>query len=141
MGEPHILTILRARREKIEAAIAAYETKLATAKIDLAAVDRTLALFQLKAGAEIAPYFELGALWKRGELAALCLAELAREGPLDTVQLAERVAATRGLDWTDETIRKPLVFRVARALSNMRRRAKVSDAGKRQGVRTWKQSR
>jgi hypothetical protein len=141
MGEPHIVTTLRAKREKIEVAIVAYEAKLATAKIDLAAVDRTLALFQPKAGAEIAPYSELGALWKRGEIAALCLAELAREGPLDTAQLAERVAATMGLDWTDETIRKPLVFRIARALSNRLKRESVRSVGRRNGIRIWSEKR
>jgi hypothetical protein len=138
MGEPHILTTLRCRREKIEAAIAAYEAKIEAARFDLAAIDRTLALFQPGYGRrQIPAYFELGRLWKRGELAALCLATLEKDGPLDAAQLASRIAEALGLDATDALLRKMLAYRVARALSYLLRRNKVGSAGDRKGARIW----
>lgn len=136
MGEPHILTILRIKRQEIEAAIATHEAKVEAAKRDLASLNRTLALFEPRHGVgPTAPYFELGRLWKPGEIARVCLLSLEREGPLHTEQLAEPVAAAKGLDASDERMRTLLVIRVARALSNMRKRGKARAAGKRNGVR------
>ena len=103
MGEPHILTILRRKRGNVEAAIAAYEAKAAAARVDLVALNRTLALFEPSAKAgPIAPYFELGRLWRRGEVISVCLAALEREGPLDTAQLVEWVAQLPRV-WTGRT--------------------------------------
>lgn len=71
MGEPHILSTLRRKREEIEAVIAAHEAKIEAARMDLAAVDKAMRLFEPVAGRDqIAAYFELGRLWKRGEIVA-----------------------------------------------------------------------
>jgi hypothetical protein len=139
MGEPHILTTLRCRREKIEAAIAAYEAKIETARSDLAALNRTMALFEPNPDAgPITPYFELGRLWRAGEIASVCLTVLERDGPLETARLADCVAAAKGLDATDERMRKLLIARVARALSNMLRRGKIrAEDQDRKGVKMW----
>ena len=45
MAEPLIVSTLHRKRDKIEAVIAAYEARIATAKIDLAHVNKALALF------------------------------------------------------------------------------------------------
>jgi hypothetical protein len=138
MGEPHILTTLCSKHEEIDAAIAAFEAKLETARRDLASLNRALALFEMGLGdGLIAPYFELGRLWKPGEIARVCVAALEREGSLDTEQMAQRVGAARGLDLADERIRKLLVYRVARALS----RGKVGPAEKRDGIRVWSEGK
>jgi hypothetical protein len=61
MAELHILSSLRRKREEIEAVIAAHEAKIEMARMDLAAVDKTLRLFDPDAGRDrIAAYFELG---------------------------------------------------------------------------------
>jgi uncharacterized protein len=69
MSEPHILTTLRAEREKIEGTILTYEANVEAAKRDLGALNRMLALAEPEGGAQIAPYLELGRAWKRGEIA------------------------------------------------------------------------
>jgi hypothetical protein len=95
----HIPSNIRRKRDDIAAAIAAYEAKIDAAKMDLAAVDKAIRLFDPEGGRdEIALYFELGRLWKPGEILAQCREALEREGPLDTRQLALRVAKTKGRD-------------------------------------------
>jgi hypothetical protein len=59
MGEPHIFTILRRKRAEIEAVITAYEAKIDAAKVDLAALDKTLLLFEPGAARQVSAYFEL----------------------------------------------------------------------------------
>ena len=46
MGEPHILTTLRRKREEIERVIAFHLDRAEAAGFDLAAVDRSIALFE-----------------------------------------------------------------------------------------------
>jgi hypothetical protein len=137
MGEPHILTTLRRKREEIQAAIVAYEARLDAARIDLAAVNKSLRLFDPNGRDQTAAYFELGRLWKHGEVIAVCRQALDREGPLDTSQLAARVAAAKGLDDQDAVMLQALTARVARALSNAKKRGIVRDVGKREAARIW----
>src|ERR1700729_4282885 len=117
MGEPHILTTLRRKRAEIEAVIAAHEAKIEAAKVDLVALDKMLRLFEPNAGRQLSAYYELGGLWERGEIVAVCRDALEREGPLDTLQLTATVARAKGLDDDDAVMLKSLTFRVARALS------------------------
>ena len=139
MGEPHIFTTLRRKRAEIEAVIAAYEAKIEAARMDLAEVDRIMRLFSPDAGCDqIAAYFEMGRLWKRGEIVAVCREALGREGPLDTPELASRVAKAKGLDEQDAIMFKSVALRVARALSNALRREIIWELGKRKGVRVWR---
>jgi hypothetical protein len=79
----------------------------------------------------------LGRLWTRGEIVAVCRDALEREGPLDTRQLAARVARAKGLDDQDGVFLQSLTRRVARALSNAMKRGVVRDAGKRKDARIW----
>ena len=72
MAEPQVLSTLRRKQAEVEATIAAYQVKIDAAKADLAVLGRTLALFDPKSAAgNISAYFELGRLWKAGELAAI----------------------------------------------------------------------
>jgi hypothetical protein len=137
MAEPNILTTLRRKRGEIEAVIAAHEAKIEAAKVDLAALDKTLRLFEPGASRQVSAYFELGRLWIRGEIVAVCRDALEREGALDSRQLAVRVAAAKGLDDQDAVMLRSLTARVARALSNAKKRGGVRDAGKRKGARIW----
>lgn len=85
IGKPHIFAILHHKCAEIETVIAVYEAKIEAAKVDLAALDKTLRLFEPKAAHEITAYFELGRLWKR-EIVQVCRDALDREGALDTRQ-------------------------------------------------------
>ena len=143
MVERDILPTLRRKRAGIETIIAAHEAKIEAARIDLAAVDRSIRLFDPNAERdEAAAYFELGKLWKPGEIFAACRDALEREGPLDTRQLTVCVAKAKGIDDQDATLIKALTFRVTRALSNAMKRALVRDggrgSGKGKGVRLWR---
>ena len=98
MAEPHILSTLRRKRDDIQAVIELYEAKIEAAKHDLAAVNATLRLFELSGETlQFPAYVDLGRLWKRGEIVAVCREALAAEGPLDTRELAVRCFAQRAL--------------------------------------------
>ena len=72
MAEPQIVTTLTRKRDEIEAAIIAYEKRIADAKRDLAAVAATLRLFEMNGEPQQFPaYASIGRLWKRGELSAV----------------------------------------------------------------------
>ena len=83
MSDPQILSTLRRKRDEIEAAIIAYESKIEDAKRDLAAVAATLRLFELTSEPlQFPAYAAIGRLWKRGEMVAVCREALHKEGPL-----------------------------------------------------------
>jgi hypothetical protein len=110
------LTTLGWKREGIEKVIAFHQSKIDAAKFDLAAVDRALALFDHPPEKEYVPaYLEIGRLWERGESAAVCREALEREGPLNTLELAERVIAAKGVADLIKWPASRSVFRVVRA--------------------------
>ena len=138
MAEPHILTTLRAKRDDIQAAIEAYEAKIEAAKHDLAAVNATLRLFELNGETRQFPaYMDLGRLWKRGEISAVCREALEREGTLDTRELALRVVRAKGLDEGDKVLRQTVTFRIVQVLSIAAKHGRFRSEGKRKGVRLW----
>jgi hypothetical protein len=139
MAEPHIISTLRRKRDDIQAVIESYETKIKGAKHDLAAVNATLRLFELNGETlQFPAYVDLGRLWKRGEITAVCREALAAEGPLDTRELALRVVRAKGLDETDKVMRQTVAFRIVQALSIAAKRGAVGNDGKRKGVRIWR---
>jgi hypothetical protein len=138
MAEPQVVLTLRRKRDDIQAAIEAYEAKIETAKHDLAAANATLRLFELSGETlQFPAYVDLGRLWKRGEIVAVCREALAAEGPLDTRELALRVLRAKGLDETDKVMRQTVAFRVVQALSIASKRGRLASEGKRRGVRVW----
>jgi hypothetical protein len=134
----HIASTLRRKRDEIAAAIAAYEVKIDAGRMDLAAVDRVIRLFDPAGRDETAIYFELGRLWKPGEILAVCREALEQEGLLDTRQLALLVARAKGLDDQDAVLFKSVGIRVSRTVSNAMKRGLVANGGKRNGIRLWK---
>jgi hypothetical protein len=139
MAEPQVVMTLRRKRDDIQAAIESYEAKIETAKRDLAAVNATLRLFELSGDTlQFPAYVDLGRLWKRGEIVAVCREALDKEGPLDTRELAARVLRAKGMDEGDKVLRQSVAFRIVQALRLAAKRGTVGEQGKRKGVRVWR---
>jgi hypothetical protein len=139
MADPHILSTLRRKRDDIEAAIAVYAKQIEEAQRDLAAVNATLRLFELNGEPQEFPaYVDLGRLWRRGEIGAVCREALAKEGPLDTRELALIVVKAKGLDASDKVLRQTVAFRIVQALSIAAKRGMISGPAKRKGVCLWR---
>ena len=139
MAEIRTVTTLIAKRDEIERAIAAYEAALTQANYDLAALNATIAHFQRTDGvAQVTPYFDLHRLFKRGEMRDIAIAALKAEGPLNTIQLAERVVIAKGFDAGNHVLRKAISFRLVHALRLAFRAGTLVDAGRAKGgVRIW----
>lgn len=138
MADPHVISGLKRKRDEIENAIAAYTKKLEAAKRDLAHVNAALRMFQVEGERlEFPAYMDTYRLFRRGEIFAICNAALTEEGPLDTRELAVRVMRAKGLDVDDHVLRQSLTFRILHVLRMHHKRGKISDAGRRKGVRVW----
>lgn len=137
MAEIRTVTTLTAKRHELERAIAGYEEALAQARLDLAHIIATIALFERGEPVEAPRYADLHRLFKRGEMTKLCKAAIAEEGPLDTRQLAERVLKAKGFDASDAVLLKAVMYRVVQALRMQHLRGGIADAGTRKGVRVW----
>lgn len=138
MAEIRTVTTLQTKRHKIEAAIANYEKKLAQARADLSHVTAVIAMFEATGdAADAAPYIDLHRMFKRGEVINICKAALAKEGQLDTRELARRVMEAKGLDTGDRVLARTLALRIVQALRQQEKRGKVRGVGKRAGVRVW----
>ncbi len=139
MADPQIVGTLERKRDQIEAAIKLYESKIESARVDLAHVNATLAMFDAPEGRSQFPvYMDTLRLFQRGEIVTICKAALAEEGPLDTRELALRVIKSKGLDAKDTVLRRSIAFRIVQALRLQRRRGKVKGSEKRKGVRVWR---
>jgi hypothetical protein len=76
-------------------------------------------------------------LFKRGEIVTLCKAALAKEGRLDTRELAFRVIQAKGMDEADAVLRTSLAFRIVQALRLQAKRGTVTSLGKGSNVCLW----
>jgi hypothetical protein len=83
-------------------------------------------------------YSDLGRLLRRGEIVTVCHEALAKEGTLDTRELALRVIRAKGLDEGDGVLGKTIAFRVMQALSIAAKRGRIGREGKRAGVVVWR---
>jgi hypothetical protein len=135
--EIRTVTTLTTKREHLERAILGYEKALEQARADLAHVIATIEMFARDDPDEAPRYADIHRLFKRGEMAKLCRAALAREGPLDTRELAQRVMTAKGFDATDEVLRKAIAYKIVQALRMQHLRGTIGDAGKHKGVRVW----
>jgi hypothetical protein len=139
MADPHIVSTLQRKRDDIENAIAAYQKKIEAAKRDLSHVNATLAMFVGPEGRTQFPvYMDTLRLFRRGEIVTLCKAALAKEGPLDTRELAVRVIRAKGLDAKDTVLRRSVAFRIVQAMRLQAGRGKLDVLPKRKGVRMWR---
>jgi hypothetical protein len=138
MAELHIISTLTNKRDAIERVIAAYEEKIEACRRDLSNVNATLAIFAAPEGRTQFPvYMDTLRLFKRRELAALAKEALAKEGPLDTRELAVRVIRAKGMDEGDKVLRKSVAFRITQALQMQAKRGTIGVLPKRKGVRVW----
>lgn len=138
MGNPNIVRTLRRKQAAIEAAIALYESKITTARIDLSHVNAALVIFRSPGGRTQFPvYMDTLRLFRRGEIVMICKAALATEGPLDTRELALRVIKAKRLDAKDAVLRRSIAFRIVQAMRLQAKRGKVTALPKRKGVRMW----
>ncbi len=138
MADLQILTTLQRKRDDIERVIAEYEKKIEAARIDLAHVNATLAMFAAPEGRTQFPvYMDTLRLFKRGEIVAICKGAL-KDGPLDTRELALAVIKAKGLDAKDAVLRRSIAFRIVQAMRLQAKRRTMTAAPKRKGVRVWR---
>jgi len=79
------------------------ERLLREAEHDLAHINASLRLFEATGeAADLPPYVDLNRVLRRGETTKICIEALAKEGPLDTRQLALRVIRAKGLSESDK---------------------------------------
>jgi hypothetical protein len=139
MGEPIVILALRRKRDRIEGAIANYERLLREAQHDLAHVNAALRLFEATGEAgDLPPYVDLNRVLRRGETTKICMDALAKEGPLDTRQLALRVIRAKGLSENDKVLAQTVALRVVQTLRMRARRGKVENITKTKGVCVWR---
>ena len=82
MADPRRLTILIRNRDEIESAIKAYEKKIVMAKRDLSSVNATMRLSKLDGDLPSSRHTSIRPGFQSWEIATLCKAALAEEGPL-----------------------------------------------------------
>ena len=103
------------------------------------AVAATLRLFELDGEPQQFPtYVEIRRLWKRGEIVTVCRDALAKEGPLDTRELALRVIRAKGLDEGDGALKMTVAYRIVQALGIAAKRDRINGNDRRRGVRLWR---
>jgi len=136
-NEPLTVLALRRKRDQISGVIAEYERKIKEAQHDLAHVNACLRLYELTGDPrDFPPYIDLNRLLHRGETTRLCLEALAKEGPLDTRELAQRVMQAKGLNPEDKVLGQAIALRIVQTLRL--KRAKIDNRERRKGVTVWK---
>jgi len=137
MSEPITVLALRRKRDEISGVISEYERKIKEAQHDLAHVNASLRLFELTGDPRDFPaYIDLNRLLRRGETTQICLTALAKEGPLDTRELAQRVMRAKGLNPEDKVLGQAIALRIVQTLRL--KRTKVSGKERRKGVSLWR---
>jgi hypothetical protein len=138
VSEPQLVVTLKRKRQEIESTIAAYQKKIDAARRDLAHVNATLRMFENpQERTQFPVYMDTLRLFQRGEIVTICKVALAKEGPLDTRELAMRVIRKKRLDTKDAVLRKSIAFRIVQAMRLQAKRHKVLQLPKRKGVRVW----
>ncbi|WP_049766057.1 hypothetical protein [Rhodopseudomonas palustris] len=138
MGEPNLVRTLETKRKEIERTIRAYEKQIEICRRDLYHINATLVLFEHPDKRTQFPvYMNTLRLFKPREMTTICREALAKEGPLDTRELAIRVIRAKGLDEGDRVLRTSIAFRIVQALNMAAKRGKVTALPKRKGVRVW----
>jgi hypothetical protein len=139
MADPHSISILRTKRNKIMDTIAMYEAKLLSAQHDLAHVNAAMRLFLMNGEyGEITPYVDMKRVFKRGETTAFCFDALRKEGPLDTRELTERLMKHKGFDVSDRVLWRAVALRVIHTLRVHAKRKRVDNTLRRKNVTLWR---
>lgn len=138
MAEPHAISILRKKRDRIRDTIAKYEARLKEAQADLAHVIAAMRLFEIDSNADDFPaYVDLNRVFRRGETTTFCLDTLRAEGPLDTRELTARLMRQKGLDEHDKVLSQAISLRIVQTLRSRARRGLVDGSMRRKGVCVW----
>jgi hypothetical protein len=123
MAEPHVITALVRKRAEIAGQIEHTQDRLRQLIIDLDNVDATIHLFDASIELEDIkpkPFPPRYAAFK-GEVTRIVMTTLRNaKRPLTSADIAQRVMAERGLDTTNERIRKLMVKRVGACLRHWR---------------------
>lgn len=136
MADPQIITTLTAKRNELEARIAAYEAEIEKLRQSIVAINGTLAIFSTTG--EVRTGVSLNRLFKRGELFAVCKAAIAEAGkPLDTRELARACAVAKGLDPADRVVTKALALMLVTILTKRAAAGQIGRLPKRRGVIVW----
>ncbi len=139
MSETHVVSALQDKRDRIKAAIAAYERELEKARRDLVNVNAVLSMYAREIDPDgTSAKVSVAMVFKRGEIFALCKSALAdaSEG-LDTRELAAHVLSAKGLDAGDAILRRSIAYNVVQTLGSRLKRRSIKSSGKRGGVRIW----
>jgi hypothetical protein len=135
VSEPIAVLALRRKRNQISGTIAHYEQLIREAEHDLAHVNAALRLFEVTGEAcDLSPHVDLNRLLRRGETTRICMEALAKEGPLDTRQLALRIIKAKGPSESDKVLARSIALRVVQTLRMRARRNKVECVIKTKGV-------
>jgi len=140
MAESLTVTILRNKQSEIQDTIELYEKKLAQARYDLAHVAAALTIFEASGDPlDLARYTNLRRLFRYREMYHICREALAKEGPLSTADLTERVMRAKGLDVSDKVLARAIGHRVICNLVMHQRRGNLVEAGreKLRRMRIW----
>jgi hypothetical protein len=139
MAEPQIVTTLSNKRDELERIISSYEKAIEAARRDLAHVNATLQLFEREGVPSAYPSrTNLVRVFRRGEIFAICKAALAQApAGMYTRELALAVLRAKEMDEGDAVLRKALAWSIINIMRVEHRRGKVTDVGKRKGVRVW----
>lgn len=131
MPEIRTATTLRTKEAEIVRAIEGYERSLAQARADLAHVRAVIALFDRAGVADpVTPYTSLRFIFSRSEMAAVCLAALAKESPLGTNELTARVLRSKGLDPDDKVLVATTMLKVVQVMRRLEKAKRVLEAGR-----------
>jgi hypothetical protein len=137
MADPIAVLALRRKRDEISGIIAEYENKIKAAQHDLGHVVASLRLFELTGDpSDFPPYIDLNRLLRRGETTRICMDALAKEGPLDTRELTQRVMLAKGLNDGDKVLAHAIALRIVQTLRL--KRTKLDGKEKRKGVSVWR---
>ena len=138
MTDPLTLTTLRNKRDEITAAVKSYEKRLEQARRDLHHVNATIRIFEAGSDPTDFPvHMSTRLLFRRGEIATFCKAELAKDGQLDTRELARRLMRSKALDEGNEPLRITVTYRATQALRFEAKRGGVQSNKPRGGVCVW----
>lgn len=115
------------------------ERRLKNARHDLAHLQATLRLFNLKDADTLPVYMGLRRIFTHGEITRLALGAL-RAAPdgLDTRELALAVMSAKGLDTEDRVFRVSLAQSIVTLLGRLELKRVVRCDGKRRGVKLWR---
>jgi hypothetical protein len=112
---------------------------LREAEHDLAHINASLRLFEATGeAADLPPCVDLYRVLRRGETTKIYMDALAKEGPLDTRQLALRVIRANGLSENDKALAQTVALRVVQTLRMRARCGKVESAMRTKGVCVWR---